>query len=1117
MIARRLWMVVPAMTLALAGAEPAVAVKRASSPIAVTIDGRTVLAVSPPGGVLSVIDLVSRTVLAEIPVGTDPRTVAVDDSSRLAFVADRGSGTVSVVDLVSSTRLAAVAVGSRPYGVVVAPDGTRAWAACQDDGVVVEIDVGSLEVVRTIPVGDRPSGLAVSADGTNLLVTELLSGAVSIVDTGSGASTLVTLWPDSNLVQSVVLLPGDREALVPHTRSNTANRYLTFDTTLFPVVSRLDVAGRRHLPAANVPLDVIDPPGIGLPFDAAVAADGSTAWIVNAASNDLTVVDLASSQRLAHVEVGANPRGITLTPDGREAWVVNALDGTLSVVDAATFQVVATVTATRLPQPPALLVGQRLFWSSDDPRLARSQWIACASCHFDGEHDGRTWTFAFAGPRNTTSLGGMVQTYPLRWSAEWNEAADSEFAVTREQFGSGLLDGAMHEPLAAPNAERSFELDALAAYLDGLPSPPNRIASGLDPAAVARGADLFADPVVGCRGCHPSPYFTDFETHDVGTADGPGERLGPEIDTPGLRDLGRSAPYLHDGSAATLAAVLTTANANDLHGVTSHLSSGQVDDLEAYLLSLPAKPGGSGSSEHGLATVACHRVTPPAASADGPRRPSGRRSPGDPVRGRVVWDDGSGAPAAGSRVTLRATDTSVVTDADGRFTLVVPASAGEVEVAAWAPGAYIATETITAPASGLELRLRRLHQTDHSDYAWVAPSPDPATPKGCGNCHPSIVTQWEGNAHGGAIANPRFYSMYDGTDVTGAYTVEPGYRTDFPGTNGICAACHAPGRAVDNPFSTDADAARGDATAGIHCDFCHKTGGVYAAPGTAEVYPNMAGVLALEVLRPPPGDDVFFGPYADVADPDSYLPAMSESVFCAPCHQYSFWGTPIYTSYDEWRASPYADRKTGATCQSCHMPPNGDTFFANPENGGLWHPAEKVPSHLQLGLTQADFMADAISLDLEASSVGGVLTVAATVTNTGAGHHYPTDHPGRHLLLEIAAVDRNGRELELTSGTTIPSWGGDLAGRPGTGYARILEDVASGEWPVISYWKQALVRSDNRLAALASDRSEYEFADPGDAVTVTARLRFRRLFAPLAARYGWDPGDLLLAERVVSR
>jgi cytochrome c peroxidase len=77
-----------------------------------------------------------------------------------------------------------------------------------------------------------------------------------------------------------------------------------------------------------------------------------------------------------------------------------------------------------------------------------------------------------------------------------------------------------------------------------------------------------------------------FVRHDVGTGDGPGERLGPAFDTPSLRGLWDSAPYLHDGSAPTLRDVLTTRNAGDRHGTTSTLTPQQIDDLVAYLRSL---------------------------------------------------------------------------------------------------------------------------------------------------------------------------------------------------------------------------------------------------------------------------------------------------------------------------------------------------------------------------------------------------------------------------------------------------------------------------------------------------------------------------------------------------
>jgi cytochrome c peroxidase len=78
--------------------------------------------------------------------------------------------------------------------------------------------------------------------------------------------------------------------------------------------------------------------------------------------------------------------------------------------------------------------------------------------------------------------------------------------------------------------------------------------------------------------------------HDVGTlGPGSGQRLGAALtglDTPTLHGLWHSAPYLHDGSAATLKEVLTTRNVGDLHGVTSGLSAAEVEALVSYLLCL---------------------------------------------------------------------------------------------------------------------------------------------------------------------------------------------------------------------------------------------------------------------------------------------------------------------------------------------------------------------------------------------------------------------------------------------------------------------------------------------------------------------------------------------------
>ncbi len=608
----------------------AVGIKRSSSAIAITAEGDTLLVVNPDSNSLSLVDLGTLITVTEIPVGLDPRTVAVapltDDDGSRAYVANRGSDSVSVVDLDTRTVIAEVAVGDRPYGIVVSPDAARLYVAEQGVDRVRFLDTASLSTLAVLSTHDRPSGLAISADGQTLYVTHLLTNIISVINTRlhivylplilkgntpipssvrhSASSirypvSIIQLWSDSNLVQSILLSTDGNTAYVPHTRSHTVNNSLTFDSTVFPIVSLIDVRTQQQL-QQRIDLGTLDQPGVGLPFDAAVTPDGEELWVVNAASNDISVIDLTSSQLAAHIEVDDNPRGVVLSPDGATAYVNNTLAGTVSVIDTAAYTVTSTITVTDIPLPPVLLNGKRLFHSSDDPRLSRAQWISCNTCHFEGEHDGRTWFFGFAGPRNTTSLLGMIETYPLRWSGEWDESADSEYANRRENFGSGLIDGEMNctvfppdclnQPPSyhPPNQGRSYDLDCLAAYIDSLQIPPSPAHADGEPLSDAelRGQAIYNDPALRCLECHPPPLYTDQQMHIVGTATDD-EEIGPDYDTPTLRGLYDSAPYFHDGSAVTLYEALSRPTPEGEHDLTALLTGEQMQNLIAFLLALP--------------------------------------------------------------------------------------------------------------------------------------------------------------------------------------------------------------------------------------------------------------------------------------------------------------------------------------------------------------------------------------------------------------------------------------------------------------------------------------------------------------------------------------------------
>jgi len=590
--------------------------KQSSTSIAVTADGATLLTVNPDSHTLSIVAAATQKVLAELPVGWEPQTVAVDATGALAVVANRGSDDIAVVDLAVRRVVRRVPVGREPAGVVVDRAGARAYVALSGADAVVAVDLASGAIISRVSVESRPFGLALLPDERALLVTHLLSGHTSVlrwqplhrlylplllksvVSMGPSAAAsvmpamealvverVIASWPDANLSQRIIVSPDGSRAYLPQTRSNTVNAALTFDTTVFPIVAALDLTRWEMIPRENLAIDAIDEP-VGIPTDAAFMPGGNYLWVVHSASNDVSVIDVRSRSAVRHLEVGDYPQGVVISPDGARAYVHNALSGDISVFDARTYESLGTITVTTSPLPPALWHGKQLFLSSDSrdgERLAREQWISCNSCHFEGDHDGRTWQFSFAGPRNTTSLRSMIATYPLRWSAEWDESADSEFAIREEQFGTGLIPGEMYPPLGQFNQGRSYDLDCLALYLDHLAMRPSPYP--FDEAA-QRGEAIFSRPDTQCAVCHPAPLYTDLQTHDVGTAT-PDERLGPAYDTPTLHGLWASAPYLHDGSAATLYDVLTTANPADRHGVTSHLTEAELADLIAFMLALP--------------------------------------------------------------------------------------------------------------------------------------------------------------------------------------------------------------------------------------------------------------------------------------------------------------------------------------------------------------------------------------------------------------------------------------------------------------------------------------------------------------------------------------------------
>jgi len=141
---------------------------------------------------------------------------------------------------------------------------------------------------------------------------------------------------------------------------------------------------------------------------------------------------------------------------------------------------------------------------------------------------------------------------------------------------------------------RPQEVAALVAYLDTLEPPVSAFDQGTLSASARRGEDLFQGKG-GCIGCHSGPLLTDNGLHDTlvpkvadGDTDTGAATSGPlkgSFNTPQMRDLRNTGPYMHNGSLKTLREVVEFYDQRSSIAPL-RLTDQEIADLVAYLQTL---------------------------------------------------------------------------------------------------------------------------------------------------------------------------------------------------------------------------------------------------------------------------------------------------------------------------------------------------------------------------------------------------------------------------------------------------------------------------------------------------------------------------------------------------
>jgi YVTN family beta-propeller protein len=276
---------------------------------------------------VSVIDTATTppSVVATIPVGTDPRGVAsvVKTSETFTYVTNFGSDNVSVIrtfrdgltEKVAFEKVRDIRVGKNPYGIAVDPAGTFAYVTNFFDGTVSKIDLGANTVVATISVGSNPIGIVVNPDGSKVYAVNNSSGTVSVI-TVADNNTLAPIMVGSNPF-GIAVNPAGTFVYVANSGGNSLSIIKTADNP----------------PSVTTNQDI----HLGAPSGVAVNTDGAEVYITNFSSNTVSFFDVNSGTFSSpNIGVGKNPIGVSPSADGKFIYVVSSADGAITVIDNTT-------------------------------------------------------------------------------------------------------------------------------------------------------------------------------------------------------------------------------------------------------------------------------------------------------------------------------------------------------------------------------------------------------------------------------------------------------------------------------------------------------------------------------------------------------------------------------------------------------------------------------------------------------------------------------------------------------------------------------------------------------------------------------------------------------------
>ncbi len=553
--------------------------------LAIAPDGHTAIAADTDRDVVWIVDVDASALKAKVALedGDQPGRVAIDNSGK-AHVVLMAGGAVATVDIASGKLTDRRDVCAAPRGIAFDATSDQIHVACAG-GELVTFPAAGGATVRTLKLDRDLRDVVVQGD--KLLVSRLRSAEVLVVgsegkiwqrQTPAKASRLnFNTGAMNDFDPAVAWRMVSRKnggAFMVHQRAMSSPVITTqpggysgggcdegiVQTTI------TEIEPGQDTPIHIAPMGRNSLSGAALPVDIAVSPAGTEVTIVAAGSNAIVKKALVNITDDDKHEDCQGPD--TQTTPGQPVAAAYLADGTAVVQlrEPAALFIPGLNTVISLPGESRKDTGHDVFHQSPGLSTGMSTSIACASCHPGAGDDARTWNFEAIGPRRTQTVrGGISETAPLHWDGDMQDVGHIMSEVFVNRMGG------------TPQGPRLSRL--IQRWMDSVPTLQQ--SAPVDVAAIERGKAIYNDEKAACNSCHSGSKLTNNLFADVGT--------GKQFQVPTLMGIADRAPYMHDGCAPTLRARFDGSDAcggGDKHGVTSHLTSAQVDDLVVYLETL---------------------------------------------------------------------------------------------------------------------------------------------------------------------------------------------------------------------------------------------------------------------------------------------------------------------------------------------------------------------------------------------------------------------------------------------------------------------------------------------------------------------------------------------------